>query len=225
MTTVREIALRCPVCATWFQSAAMDQASGYARTSTDFHRRIDGAEPVAYEVDLCTACGFAGPRDDFASDPVSATSAAALEAREATTSTVANVTASEKYEAAAARAASSGEGRGIVADLLLRAAWCCVHERDPEAERFFRRGAARAYELALAQYDDVPRSKRAEVTYLVGELWRRVGDDVRAREWLERVAEEVVDEEAQDWLVRLAAQQRDKPREWMVAGESQSATR
>src|SRR5215207_8974590 len=80
MTTVREIALRCPVCATWFQSAAMDQASGYARTSTDFHRRIDGAEPVAYEVDLCTACGYAGPRDDFASDEMTATSAAALEA-------------------------------------------------------------------------------------------------------------------------------------------------
>jgi uncharacterized protein len=223
MTTLREVSLRCPVCATWFQAAAMDQTSGCARTSTDFHRRIDGAEPVAYEVDLCTACGFAGPRDDFASDPVSATSAAALEAREATTSTVANVTASEKYEAAAARAERRGEGRGTIAELLLRAAWCCVHEQDAEAERFFRRGAAREYESALSRYDDVPRAQRAELTYLVGELWRRVGDGVRARVWLERVAEEVVDEKAQHWLVRLAEQQRETPREWMTTGEYRAA--
>jgi len=54
--------------------------------------------------------------------------------------------------------------------LLLRAAWCCVAEQDAEAERFFRRKAARAFESALARYDDVRRDRRAEVSYLVGEL-------------------------------------------------------
>jgi hypothetical protein len=63
-----------------------------------------------------------------------------------------------------------------VADLLLRAAWCCVDEGDVEAERFFRRKAAWAFERALDAFDGVAREERAVLTYLVGELWRRVGD-------------------------------------------------
>ena len=89
------------------------------------------------------------------------------------------VLGSEKYEAAAKVAEWQALEPRHVADLLLRAAWCCVDEGDTEAERFFRRKAAWKFEEALSSFDGVAREERAVLTYLVGELWRRVGD-VRA---------------------------------------------
>ena len=50
--------------------------------------------------------------------------------------------------------------------------------------------------------------------YLVGELWRRVGDERRAGEWFECVPGEVVDLSSQQWVIDAARQQRDCPREW-----------
>ena len=101
-----------------------------------------------------------------------------------------------------------------VADLLLRAAWCCVDESDVEAERFFRRKAAWKFEEALESYDGVPHEERAVLTYLVGELWRRVGDVCQSRDWFNRVASEISNATSQQWIVDAAHQQRDCPREW-----------
>ena len=84
-----------------------------------------------------------------------------------------------------------------------------------EGERFFRRKAASSFESALSRYDEVSRDRRAEYTYLVGELWRRVGERAKAREWLDRVAGEVADPAAEGWILSLAMQQRDQPREWL----------
>jgi uncharacterized protein (DUF2225 family) len=121
---------------------------------------------------------------------------------------------SEKYEFAAKVAAWQGAEPRRIADLELRAAWCCVDEGDIEAERYFRRRAAWTFEQALASYDGVEQDERAILTYLVGELWRRVGDKTRASEWFDRVAGEVTNIQVQQWVVDAARQQRDCPREW-----------
>jgi hypothetical protein len=89
-----------------------------------------------------------------------------------------------------------------------------VDEGDVEAERYFRRHAAWMFEEALKAYDGVPREERAILTYLVGELWRRIGDTSKAAMWFEAVAGEVSDLENQQWVVDAADQQRLNPREW-----------
>ncbi len=101
-----------------------------------------------------------------------------------------------------------------MADLLLRAAWCCVDEADTEAERFFRRKAAWKFEEALASFDGVAQEERAVLTYLVAELWRRVGDGRQATDWFNRVGGEINDSTTQQWVLDAARQQRDCPREW-----------
>ena len=89
-----------------------------------------------------------------------------------------------------------------------------MDERDTEAERYFRRQAAWRFQQALADFDGVARDERARVTYLVGELWRRVGDIERARAWFDHVEGEVIDPGTQRWVIDAAIQQRDCPREW-----------
>lgn len=54
-------------------------------------------------------------------------------------------------------------------------------------EPYYRRHAAWSFEECLDSYDGVERGERAVLTYLVGEFWRRIGDDRRAGERFERV--------------------------------------
>jgi uncharacterized protein len=60
----------------------------------------------------------------------------------------------------------------------------------------------------------VAREERAVLTYLVGELWRRVGDGRQAAEWFGRVASEIEEPATQQWVLDAARQQSDCPREW-----------
>jgi hypothetical protein len=70
------------------------------------------------------------------------------------------------------------------------------------------------FEEALKAYDGVPREERAILTYLVGELWRRIGDLKKANTWFETVGGEITDAQNQQWVVDAAEQQRLNPREW-----------
>ena len=133
-------------------------------------------------------------------------------------------TGSDKYEFAAKVAMWQGAPPRRVAELFLRAAWCCVDEGDIEAERYFRRYAAWGFEDALSA-QDVARAERPVLTYLTGELWRRIGDVEHARVWFERVSSEIASaktQQTQKWIVDAARCQRDTPREWFWHGEARS---
>jgi uncharacterized protein (DUF2225 family) len=215
MTTLQYIELRCPICDTQFRSQAVVSTNSFGGKRTDFHERAAGAQPLPFFVHMCSRCGYSGSERDFSDEAeVSPFLKEHVWNELAPTLAVGGVTGSEKYEAAAKVADWQSMEPRHVADLLLRAAWCCVDEVDTEAERFFRRKAAWSFERALGTYDGVPREERAVLTYLVGELWRRIGDTGKAKLWFNRVSEEIVDSQSQQWIVDAARQQRDCPREW-----------
>ena len=70
------------------------------------------------------------------------------------------------------------------------------------------------FERALSRYDGVAREERAVLTYLVGELWRRIGDLSQSRTWFDKVSDEITDESSQHWVLAAADQQRTDPQEW-----------
>lgn len=215
MTTLQQIELQCPICETRFVSQAVVSTNSFGGKRTDFHERAAGTQPLPYLVHMCNHCGYSGAERDFTEEAEITPSLKDLVITElAPIAHAPMITGSEKYEAAAKVAEWAGNEPRHIADLLLRAAWCCVDEGDIEAERFFRRKAAWMFEKALASFDGVTRDERAVLTYLVGELWRRVGDLEQARQWFDRVPCEVVDEQSQQWVLDAARQQRDCPREW-----------
>lgn len=214
MTTLRQIELRCPVCDTEFKSQSVVSTNAFGGKRTDFHERAAGTQPLAYLIHMCSECGYSGAEADFKGAADVSPVLKLQIFRELAPRRPSSVSGSEKYEAAAKVARWQGMDSRHIADLLLRAAWCCVDEGDVEAERYFRRLAAKAFEQALESYDGVPRDERAILTYLVGELWRRVGDIKLSTWWFESVAREVVDPESQEWIVDAADQQRLNPREW-----------
>jgi uncharacterized protein (DUF2225 family) len=215
MTTLFRIELTCPVCVRTFGSQAVLTAGRSARRRTDFHEQTAGVQPLPYLVHTCPTCGYTGSHRDFgrAAD-VDPTIATYVWRELAPNLPSGPITGSEKYELAAKLAASRGAGPDQIGELLLRAAWCCVDEEDVEAERFFRREAAWMFEAALASWDAVASEMRALLTYLVGELWRRVGDVKIAALWFNRVRPEIVALPRQRWIIEAADRQRDDPREW-----------
>ena len=215
MTTLKHIELTCPICYHQFSSQAVLSTNSFGGKRTDFHERAAGAQPLPYFIHVCSRCGYAGSERDFGEEAdVTPMLKEHVWDELAPRISDAALSGSDKYEFAAKVAIWQGAEPRRVADLLLRAAWCCVDEGDIEAERYFRRQAAWTFERALASYDGVDRDERAVLTYLVGELWRRVGDGQRAREWFDRVEEEVTNPQTQQWVIDAAVQQRDFPREW-----------
>ena len=215
MTTLQQIDLRCPICDTRFRSQAVVSTNSFGGKRTDFHERAAGTQPLPYLVHMCNRCGYAGSERDFTEEAeVTPTLKEHVWNELAPILACGNVAGSEKYEAAAKVAEWQNLEPRHVADLLLRAAWCCVDEGDVEAERYFRRKAAWKFEEALESFDGVAREERAVLTYLVGELWRRIGDNAKAAEWFNQVAGEVIDSQSQRWVIEAARQQRDCPREW-----------
>ena len=215
MTTLQQIELRCPVCETRFRSQAVVSTNSFGGKRTDFHERAAGTQPLPYLVHMCSRCGYSGSERDFSEDAeITPMLKEHVWNELAPMLSVATIAGSEKYEAAAKVADWQGAEPRHVADLLLRAAWCCVDEGDIEAERFFRRKAAWMFERSLNSFDGVAREERAVLTYLVGELWRRVGEGKNARTWFDRVSTEIADSQSQQWVIDASRQQRDCPREW-----------
>ncbi|HEX5830711.1 MAG TPA: DUF2225 domain-containing protein [Gemmatimonadaceae bacterium] len=214
MTSLQQIELHCPVCDNRFRSQAVVSTNSFGGKRTDFHERAAGTQPLPYLVHTCSRCGYTGAERDFSDDAEVSPMLREHVWSELAPMLVSTLTGSEKYEAAAKVAEWQGLEPRHLADLHLRAAWCCVDEGDVEAERFHRRKAAWAFEEALAAWDGAPREERAVLTYLVGELWRRIGDVAKATHWFERVRDEVTDDAGQRWILDAALQQRDYPREW-----------
>jgi uncharacterized protein (DUF2225 family) len=65
MTTLQQIDLCCPVCATRFRSQAVVATNAFGGKRTDFHERAAGTQPLAYLVHMCNRCGFAGAEREF----------------------------------------------------------------------------------------------------------------------------------------------------------------
>jgi uncharacterized protein (DUF2225 family) len=214
MTTLRQIELRCPVCDNEFKSQSVVSTNAFGGKRTDFHERAAGTQPLAYLIHMCSECGYSAGEADFTAPAEVSPILKQQVLKELAPLHPSPICGSEKYEAAAKVAQWQGMESRHVADLLLRAAWCCVDEGDVEAERYFRRHAVWKFEEALGAYDAVPRDERAILTYLVGELWRRIGNAKEATKWFESVSSEVVDPQNQQWVMDAAEQQRLNPREW-----------
>ena len=217
MTTLHLIELTCPVCEGVFRSQTVIATNAFGGKRTDFHERAAGMQPLPYFVHMCANCGYAGMASDFEAEVNPSDRIQEYVWSELAPALKRDLpSGSLKYEHAAKIADWQGSDTRHLADLYLRAAWCCVDERDSEAERYFRRKATWRFADALASFDSVPQEERAVLTYLVGELWRRVGDARLAQQWFDRVPEEVTEPVAQAWVIEAALQQRQSPKEWFA---------
>src|SRR5215510_2107125 len=168
MTTLQQVELQCPICDTRFRSQTVVSTNSFGGKRTDFHERAAGTQPLPYLIQTCNRCGYSGADRDFTDEAeVSPVLKERVWNELAPCISCGTLTGSEKYEAAAKVAEWQGMEPRHVADLLLRAAWCCVDEGDVEAERFFRRRAAWKFEESLSSFDVEARGGHEAIHCLV----------------------------------------------------------
>ena len=218
MTTLSETQIQCPVCSRFFKTEII-MSTNQVGQHTDFKPVVCGVFPYPFYILVCPSCGFSGYEDDFKQryQPAFREKARAqLSGRVAGK----NVSGSEKYLLAAWCYENLKRKKMEIADLYLRAAWCAEDEGDEKKEREVREKAAAFFEKALS-CGDVPSEQRGAITYLVGELKRRIGKKEEAAGWFDRVKSEVQDAKKQAWILAAAKQQKKNPKQTMPQTENQ----
>ncbi|MFI5844088.1 DUF2225 domain-containing protein [Catenuloplanes sp. NPDC051500] len=187
MTMLKRVEFTCVNCAGPFDGDAMVSQTTFSGQASDFRPLYD--DLLATRMHSCPACGFAGYESVFW-EQEQVPSEVSRQIAEHLTPTAATIrpSAPRRYEAAARIAEWSGAPDFLVGDLYLKASWCCEAQLEVDAdddEASFRRKAIARFERALATGDLDP-GNAAALTYLVGELYRRIGETATAHTWFDR---------------------------------------
>jgi uncharacterized protein (DUF2225 family) len=208
MTTLFHQTIACPVCQKPFESAIVGSC-GFVDRDSDLCPQYWGANPLSHFVHSCPACGYSGHEDDFDRE---VTPELCEQVRTKITPRLGRgAGVLDKWRFAVWCGQWGGRMDLELARLCLTASWCCRSIGEHEEERKYQKRAIRFLKAALAK-DEVPGDERAVCTYLVGELYRRLGDREWAEVWLAKVPGEVSDKDEEQWLLNLAARQRRSPR-------------
>jgi uncharacterized protein len=205
VTRFTDVALRCPNCRHTFTVSQMSSTTVHAWT-TEF-RPSDAVRYVADgTVHTCAACGLSGPEERF-SGTVPQAAARLIAERLTPLVRQGPLSPARQHEFAAWVADWRGEGDETVARHFLSAAWCC---RAKESADAYRRRAIQRFERALAA-GEVDGASVPSVTYLVGELYRRVGEVEAAHAWFDRAVMLASADPRHERIAWLAARQRTDP--------------
>lgn len=215
MTTFHTVEETCPVCSATVEVDHLMSTNTFGGQDTDLRTRAVGWDPLHIVIALCPACGYSDLSHYFRECRTDLTDAIKTRVRDTfgPVEPDARIPTSVRYSRAARIAIWRGAPLMEIADFFLRAAWCCADERDSEGEQTYRLAAIEHFEEAL-ETGAVQNQQRPVITYLVGELYRRLGQIDRANEWFARVlALEGTLDHNHTWVVDAARQQREAPQD------------
>ena len=210
MTTVQEQKLTCPLCGNVFSSQIVISTNSFGRLHSDLYKEAEGVQPVCLFVHTCGNCGYSGYEGDF--QPQEFTEVF----RDLVAGNITPEVKGRKLEAAGKfyLAALCAEWRGVPPETLARiyhmGAWCCRTRGEKEKEDFYLRRAAEYFEMAL-ECGGARGEDAALFTYLVGDLYRRLGDAGKAREWYNRVEQALKDKGGEPKVLEFARRQLSGP--------------
>ncbi len=212
MTSARTINLECPCCSHKFESDALTSTNNLGGRSTDFQDHPVGFPVLPYLIHSCPSCGFTGYENEYAQ-----TLAQTLRQtiREKLTPLLKEKPLPEQqYESAAWIAEWSGKSSSIIADRFLRAAWCASDWENQEKEFYYRRQAIGYFKKALKN-NEITEDQVPVITYLIGELYRRIEEKTQADPWFDQAMELVKPTSKNSWVNGLAWKQKNDPKEFM----------
>lgn len=211
MTTISDAEFRCPCCKSAFHTS-LCMSTNQVGTTTDFRPITMGYSSLPLGVHTCPSCGYSGQYGNFGENEI--TDELRAYVRERLTPIIRSQTISPwlKYELFA-RILEWRQAEAIaIADTYLRAAWCCVESgRELTAsEKHYRQKAVQYFERAW-HANEVSDDIKPNITYLIGELHRRLGDTERAADWFDRVPEVIGIIRDNEWLIEAAHRQKTDP--------------
>ncbi|MBE9143933.1 DUF2225 domain-containing protein [Planktothrix mougeotii] len=210
MTTVMEETVNCPCCHRKITILDLGSTNSFGRQYTDFHSQTMGYAPMPILMNTCPDCGFSGYNKDF-KNPLDET----LKSQICTVITplcqVETLNAGRRYELYGKIRQLAGDNVWELGNNYLQGAWAAFDE-GTDNEAYLRRLALEYFREALVQ-NLVPLEQEATITYLIGELYRRIGEIEAANTWFNKVIQRAQTDESWQQMAQFATQQRDHPQE------------
>lgn len=201
--------VECPVCGNTITVYAVKQKAYVVESrDTDFCVRYKDFNPLLYDVWICQFCGYAAQKNTFSN--ITYKRAQFIQqhitpkwvAREFE-KTIDYEKAISRFKLALISAQISKAKASEVAGLCLKIAWTYRFMGEPEKEKTF---IAHALDKYLEAYDKerfpLENMDEATVTYLIGELHRRLGNFEEAVVWFSKVINSRVGSERVQKLAR-----------------------
>jgi uncharacterized protein len=213
MTWLVAIKLKCPCCKKRFKTGALASWNNCGRKSTDLHERAHGLQPLPHFIHSCPQCHYTAHEEGFKSRNID------KELRDWVLENLQPHTVGEwvpgqvRYGCAAKIATYKNQSNFVIADLYLKAAWCCDDAGEKEQEKFYRSKAIE-YHAKAFEGKEVTQPHLVMSAYLVAENYRRIGNPQEARLWFDRAIEMAEQDPALAECLKLAIQQRDNPKEF-----------
>jgi uncharacterized protein len=197
----------CPVCSAGFSARVVESVTHQGQDS-DFYPHYLGDDPLPFFLVQCPECRFCAYPDDYDSKGENQGGIKQGKIRSILEQPLVKKLPDDarRFYLAAKIYEEFKRNPYHIGSLYLRGSWVCRREENRRAEielqqlavKFLRASVERS---TVANPDNLP-----VVTYLVGELYRRLEDRDAAREWFGSVEEALVDAE-QQWILDMAKKQ------------------
>jgi uncharacterized protein (DUF2225 family) len=204
MTTFESVTLTCPLCTHEVQARVL-MSTNFMGSTTDLHSITSGYNPLEFMIHTCQHCGFTGSEPAFSGN-IDPKVAQQIDQQIKPHVGDERLKADARWGFAARIAEWRGHHPEEIGQLYLNAAWCA---EELEKEHFYRRKAADWFEQALA----VGVKDRPVILYLIGELYRRVGDKSVADEWFDAAINEAEGHPDAERIREIAHQQKTNPKD------------
>lgn len=206
-TTYKTEEYRCPCCGHTFECKTVTTITHEGQDS-DFLPHFIGSNPLPFYLAKCPVCYFvAYPEDydlaiskEFKIQPNAVKKILSLPLVKKIPSEALDFFVAGKIYELLKR------NPYFIGNLYLRGAWCCRLIDNRKAEIELQQLAIRFFKSALDKSTIGNPDIIPVVTYLIGELYRRLEDRKAAREWFENTIESIIDPE-QQWLLELTQKQ------------------
>lgn len=227
---------KCPICATKFKVRMVKPSHVKPTTrDSDFCQHYEGLNPLLYDVWVCPECLYAAKRKEFL-DMKPVAKKKLQEALLRNKGVPKSVNFSEyrdinsaiyAFELAVPCYEIKEASDEVLAGLNMRAAWLCREAGDEDREKYYLRQAIEGY-LHFFEWKSETGSKLGEVglMYILGELYRRVGEYRESVRWFGRVVihEDIKRQPEIERLTRDSWQDaRAKEREMLAAEAAQQS--
>lgn len=187
----------CPLCNASFSLLKIRKSAlRVVKTDDDFCNYYSHVNPIYYYVSICPYCYYAAPEIIF--DKLSFREKQRLKPALQSFKSSIDFEGKRSFEVAIVSLKLGiyccevrGTPKSILAGLCIRLAWLYRMNEDKEQERCFLSKAICFYEEAFsAESFPIGGLSRAGVMYLIGELYRRMGELSTALMWISRAVQD-----------------------------------
>lgn len=208
MTTLfKECDFVCPACKAEFESKTVKSVTHKGQDS-DFFPHYQGENPLPFFLVQCPECAYTAYPEDYEPDVAAERRVPVSFIKKIISMPLSRKIPEEalKFFIAAKIYEETGRNPYHIGNLFLRGSWCCRMIENRKAEIELQQLAVKFLQTAVDRSTITNPDNRPIVTYLIGEIYRRLEDKQKAREWFGAVEDVLIDSE-QQWVMELTQKQ------------------